>query len=111
MEIHRVGVSVPLSETPTESVVPKDPPLPPAISQPFQEDAIVSGTPPTLDLGSAGSSRTTPLGGQSGPLRENTLENPPGEDPSLVEEFRQRLIQNVLETKRESVKGTINNIR
>ncbi len=43
MEIHRVGVSAPLSETPTESVAPKETPKTQAsVPQPFQNDTIVS---------------------------------------------------------------------
>lgn len=54
MDIQRVGVSVPLSETPTESIAPKEAPHSQSIhQQPFQDDAVVSYSPPGLDLGSS----------------------------------------------------------
>jgi hypothetical protein len=79
MDIHRVGVSVPLSGTPSESVAPKEAPSSQPISQPFQSDALVSYTRPGLDLGSSPASGTTPPPGD--PDAHGIL---PSQEPILI---------------------------
>ena len=107
MEIHRVGVSVPLSETPTESVTPKEPPSAQPISQPFQHDAIVSHPNPGLDLGDA---QTTPLQ----PSLGKSLQQDESWKGGLAEQEgdqQQRLLENILKTKRDTAQGILGKIR
>ena len=111
MDIHRVGSPIPVSDVPTESVAPHEASLPPTISQPFQNDALVSYTP-GLDLGSSpAGGQTPPPGGQDDQLGGGSLQDPSQQQQDLIEEFRRRVISNVLEAKRNSAEDVINKIR
>jgi hypothetical protein len=105
MDIHRVGVSVPLSETPSESVAPKEAPGSQTISQPFQNDSIVSYTPPGLDLGDT---PTTPTQQMSESLQDQWRQNA---DPLHPPSDPDDLLENIAEAKRATAKSVLNNIR
>jgi hypothetical protein len=106
MDIQRDGVSVPLSETSTESVAPKEAPGSQTISQPFQNDSIVSYTPPGLDLGETPTTPATQQMSESlaDQWRQNADPLHPPPDPD-------DLLDNILEAKRATAKSVLNNIR
>ena len=108
MEIHRVGVSDPITETPAESVAPKESSQAQTIQQqPFQDDAIVSSSSPALDLGiSSANYSTIPVKAQT--EEESNIE---GRTPHHIRPSEDDVLKGVQEYFKQTWENVFKNIR